>query len=100
VNGIIPTFKTKNKLFLSQNKDMKELFGKHKLVIIFSAAGAIGGYLYWKFVGCQSGTCPIKSVWYLTTFWGLLVGYLTGSILKDFLVYLKKKNKINDEDNM
>jgi len=24
-------------------------------------AGAIVGLLYWKFVGCQSGTCPLTS---------------------------------------
>jgi len=24
-------------------------------------AGAIGGFLYWKFVGCSSGTCMITS---------------------------------------
>jgi hypothetical protein len=79
--------------------NMKELFRKHQLLIIFSAIGAAGGFLYWKFVGCKSGTCPIKSVWYITTIWGLLVGYLSGSILKDFLIYLNKKNKIKDKDN-
>jgi hypothetical protein len=24
-------------------------------------AGALVGLLYWKFVGCQSGTCPLTS---------------------------------------
>jgi hypothetical protein len=79
---------------------MKELFRKHQFIIIFTVTGAIGGFLYWKFVGCQSGNCPIKSVWYISTVWGMLVGYLAGSILKDFLISLQKKNKNMDEDNM
>jgi hypothetical protein len=70
---------------------MKELLKKHRFIILFSVLGATGGFLYWKFIGCQSGTCPIKSVWYMSTIWGLLVGYLGGSILQDLVVYLKKK---------
>ncbi len=70
---------------------MKELLKKNRFIILFSALGATGGFLYWKFIGCQSGTCPIKSVWYMSTIWGLLVGYLSGSIMKDLLVYLDKK---------
>ena len=32
---------------------------KHKLTIIGVIAGAIGGYLYYHFVGCASGTCAM-----------------------------------------
>ncbi|MCX6326652.1 MAG: DUF6132 family protein [Bacteroidia bacterium] len=74
---------------------MTEFIKKHLLVIVFSVAGALGGFLYWKFVGCQSGTCPIKSVWYLSTLWGLAFGYLAGSIVKDLLLKIKGKKKIN-----
>jgi hypothetical protein len=70
---------------------MKELIRKHHLIILFSIAGATGGFLYWKFIGCLSGTCPIKSVWYLSTLWGLAFGYLSGSIVKDLIV--KKKGE-------
>jgi hypothetical protein len=69
---------------------MKELLKKHLFIIFFSALGAIAGFLYWKYVGCLSGTCPIKSVWYLSTIWGLLVGYLAGSIINDLLIYRNK----------
>ncbi len=62
---------------------MKEFIRKNLLIIIFSVAGAIAGFLYWKFVGCISGTCLIKSVWYLSTLWGLVMGYLIGSLIKD-----------------
>jgi hypothetical protein len=77
---------------------MKELFRKHQFIIVFSILGAAGGFLYWKFVGCQSGTCPIKSVWYMSTIWGLLFGYLSGSILKDLLVSVRKKKNMGDNN--
>jgi len=68
---------------------MKDFIVKHYFLIIFSVAGALGGFLYWKFVGCLSGTCPIKSVWYLSTLWGTAFGYLSGSIVKDLVAKFK-----------
>lgn len=50
--------------------------------------GAAGGFLYWKYVGCLSGTCAIKSNWYLMVPWGMVLGYLVGSMAGD---YLRKK---------
>ncbi len=57
--------------------------------VVFTLAGALGGFLYWKFVGCESGTCPIKSVWYYSTLWGLALGYLMGDLVTGFI---KKKS--------
>ena len=34
---------------------------KNKLSIIGIIFGAIAGFMYWKFVGCASGTCMITS---------------------------------------
>lgn len=70
---------------------MKDFIRKNTLPLTFSVVGAIGGFLYWKFVGCQSGTCPIKSVWYLSTLWGAAFGYLSGSIIKDLIVKFREK---------
>lgn len=72
---------------------MKRFIIKNAFIIIFSVAGAIGGFLYWKFVGCISGTCPIKSVWYLSTLWGLAFGYLGGSIILDLIKKFNNRNK-------
>jgi hypothetical protein len=36
--------------------------------------GATGGYLYYSFIGCVSGTCPITSNPWLSTGYGALVG--------------------------
>lgn len=73
---------------------------KHLFVIILSAAGALGGFLYWKFIGCASGTCPIKSVWYLSTLWGLAFGYLGGSIIKDLIDKFNQKKKADNSKGL
>jgi len=70
---------------------MKEYLKKHLIIVIGTIAGAAGGFLYWKFVGCQSGTCPIKSVWYLSTLWGLVMGYLVGSIIEELIMKARDK---------
>ncbi len=72
---------------------IKEFVNKNLLVIILTVVGAIGGFLYWKFVGCLSGTCPIKSKWYLMTLWGAAFGYLGGSIVIDAVVRFREKKK-------
>jgi hypothetical protein len=40
--------------------ELKESFKSKRIQIIFLLAGAIGGFLYWRFVGCNSGTCAIN----------------------------------------
>jgi Family of unknown function (DUF6132) len=39
------------------------------------ALGAAGGYVYYTFVGCVTGTCPITSNPWLSTGYGALVGF-------------------------
>jgi len=36
--------------------------------------GAAGGYAYYHFVGCSTGTCPITSNPYISTGYGALLG--------------------------
>jgi hypothetical protein len=74
-----------------------EFTKKYKLLIIFSILGAAGGFFYWKFVGCQSGTCPIKSVWYWSTLYGALIGFLAGSIINDMVIKFRNKKKPNQD---
>lgn len=49
---------------------------KHRLTFIGVVIGAIGGYLYYAFVGCASGTCAITSSPILSTIYGALMGGL------------------------
>jgi len=70
---------------------MQNFFSKNKLKIIFILVGATAGFLYWKFVGCNSGTCPLKSVWYWSTLWGAVMGYLIGDLIAGFVEKRKKR---------
>lgn len=38
--------------------------------------GALAGYLYYHFVGCESGTCAITSSPYVSTLWGGMMGLM------------------------
>jgi hypothetical protein len=60
------------------------------LTIIGVAVGALGGFLYWNFVGCSSGTCAITSVWYNSTAYGALMG---GLLVNSFGKDKKKEEK-------
>lgn len=84
-------------LCLNDYKNMRKIIQNNKLQIIFALLGALGGYLYWKFVGCLSGTCPIKSVWYWSTLWGTAVGYLLGDFINSF-IKRKQKEVIKDDE--
>jgi len=55
---------------------------EHVLIIIGILAGAVGGYLYYHFVGCASGTCSITSKPVNSTLYGALMGGLLFSIFK------------------
>jgi hypothetical protein len=70
---------------------MKEFFKKSLLLIILSAVGAVGGFFYWKFIGCLSGTCVIKSVWYLSTIYGAGLGWILGSLAADLIKSFKRQ---------
>ena len=71
--------------------DVKEIIRAKRLQLIYIVVGGIGGFLYWKYVGCLSGTCPIQSVWYWTVLWGSAMGYLIGDFIGDILEKRKKK---------
>ncbi|MBS1537827.1 MAG: hypothetical protein JST20_08780 [Bacteroidetes bacterium] len=49
---------------------------KHKFTIVGIIVGAVGGYLYYYFVGCASGTCAITSKPLNSTLYGAVMGGL------------------------
>ncbi len=73
---------------------MSAFIRKNRIQLLTAIIGAIGGFLYWKFIGCETGTCPIKSVWYYTVLWGTLAGYLVGDIVDGII---RKRKKREDE---
>jgi len=66
---------------------------KQWIVIAGGAAGALGGYLYWYFIGCNSGTCPITSSPLNSTLYGILLGGLLGSMFKKDSKKSKEENR-------
>ena len=80
---------------MDSNAEFMEFLRNKRIQILFFVLGATGGFLYWKFVGCN-GACTIKSVWYWMTLWGAAVGYLIGDFVNDFLVRrMRKKEEEN-----
>ena len=72
---------------------MKESLIKYRFKILFVTLGAIAGFLYWRFVGCSSGTCPITSNWYTSVPYGMLFGWLISDIFKS-----NKKDEVKNEN--
>jgi len=70
---------------------MKDILKNNILILIGVAAGAAGGYLYWKFVGCSSGACTITSKPLNSTLYGMLIGGLLFSMFKKENPEKKKK---------
>lgn len=55
---------------------MKRFFARHWLKLAGLIVGAAGGYLYYYFVGCGTGTCPITSNPWRITLYGGIMGLL------------------------
>ncbi len=73
---------------------IKNFLYKHRLTIAGIVTGAVAGYLYYYFVGCNSGTCLITSKPINSTLYGAMMGGL-------FFNLFKKENKkiTNDTNN-
>ena len=69
---------------------MKQFLLKNKWRLVGVLVGAFAGFLYWYFIGCTSGTCPIQANWHTSSLYGGLMGFLISD--------LKKKPK-KSEDN-
>jgi hypothetical protein len=61
---------------------MKALVLKYKLELIGAVLGAIGGWIYWRFVGCSSGSCSITSSPINSTIYGVFIGAVGLSLFK------------------
>jgi hypothetical protein len=61
---------------------MKNWIIKNKLVLIGTLVGALAGYIYWKYVGCLTGTCAITSNPIRSTIYFAVTGGLVFSLFK------------------
>ncbi len=54
----------------------------YKLTLLGLLLGAIGGYLYYYFIGCSGGTCAITSKPLNSTLYGAIMGVLVLSMFQ------------------
>lgn len=60
----------------------KALLQSNFLYLIGAVIGAVSGFLYWKYVGCISGTCSITSSPVNSTLYFALMGTLVFGLFK------------------
>ncbi len=58
-----------------ENMNFKKILLKVVLPVVI---GAGGGFAYYYFIGCASGTCPITSNPYISTLYGAGMGIVWG----------------------
>lgn len=56
------------------------------------ALGALGGFLYYTYIGCNSNSCAITSDPYISTIYGAVVGSV-------FTQWGTKKKKVTEENS-
>jgi len=52
-------------------------------ILIGSVIGGISGFLYYKYIGCYTGGCPIKSDPALSTIYGAIIGALVFELMHE-----------------
>jgi len=65
---------------------------KYYLQIAGLLLGLAGGYLYYRFIGCQSGSCAITSNPWMSMIWGGLMGYLLFDMVAGYINKQKETN--------
>ncbi len=66
-----------------------------KYIVIFSgiSAGVIAGYLYYFYVGCRTGACPLRA----NPYYNMLLGGLLGFIITDWIFSALNKKSSKTE---
>jgi len=71
---------------------MKNWLMNNKLAGVGILIGAVGGFMYWQQIGCNSGTCMITSTWHNSTAYGAVMGGLF------FSLFQPEKKKENEHE--
>jgi hypothetical protein len=61
---------------------MKTWLRQNRIYFIGALAGALAGFLYWKYVGCLTGTCAISSKPLNSTLYFSFMGVLVFGMFK------------------
>ena len=70
---------------------MNTFLKRNYLVLAGLITGTIGGYAYYYFIGCATGTCPLTANPYISIGFGAVIGAL--------LFDMFKKKEATDEKN-
>lgn len=70
---------------------MKRWMQQNKLYAIGALVGAVTGFLYWKYIGCITGTCAITSNPYRSTVYFALMGAVLFGLFKKQQISIKKQ---------
>jgi uncharacterized membrane protein YeaQ/YmgE (transglycosylase-associated protein family) len=62
---------------------MHSFFKNYTITIAGIVLGAVAGFLYWKFIGCSSGSCAITSKPINSTIYGAFMGGLLLNIFQN-----------------
>jgi hypothetical protein len=52
-------------------------------ITLGAVGGGLAGFLYYKFIGCRSGACPIAGNPWASTLWWAVIGGLLFSGMKN-----------------
>jgi hypothetical protein len=61
---------------------IKGIFLKYKTELIGIMAGGLLGFLYYYFIGCETGTCMISSNPFISVPYGSLLGFFSAGLFK------------------
>ena len=68
----------------------KEFIRRYGWTLLGIVAGMVGGYLYWRYVGCSTGTCLSLLLLSTVPVWGAAMG---GLLLSSFIPERKEIKK-------
>lgn len=66
---------------MERDEQKKKSFRRTLPMLILAVVGAVGGYLYYRLVGCAGGACVITSNPVISTVYGGVIGLLIGFIV-------------------
>jgi hypothetical protein len=55
------------------------------IMLLTAGLGALSGWLYATYIGCQNGSCAITSSPFNSSLYGALMGGILGNIVSDYL---------------
>lgn len=71
VSFLIATF-----VWILIKKQMKNFIQRYGLAVLGVLLGGLGGFAYYYFVGCSTGSCAITSKPVNSSVYGMVMGYL------------------------